>query len=310
MYDSQREEALSSLGHLNPEAYSFEIDPDDEAMVALNSKRVGHMSRISVLRAAIHGSEPELVQNFHQRGLLFEAELQSLNSDPAPIVLSGCRELDASLQSIQTLFVRESEVISKFQNERYGKPIEELFKSMGSIMNGISTCAQDHHQRIQVLQQLRSEYNEITCDSDMIFHKFQARIKSVNAEIEDLQAKIQRCYDDPQSISIVQRIPFGIDCVLSEAQFKKFRASIEQHQQKLQAKIDQKLKRPQGFYSNSSLDRKAALDSLKSDADGVVSEAQRVLEIYLNELNQPLDAPLKASREFCEWLKSRLAAIA
>lgn len=309
MLDSQQDLSTLSPGRVNLEAYSFEIDAEDEVMVALTRKRAEFVSRVSFLQSAFQNWEPELMQKFHQRVILFEVESQSLNLNPTPFILSGLHALNASLEVFQPLFVQESEMIERFQNERYGKTIEQLFKRIGFIMNRISACAHDHHQRIQCLQQLRSEYNEMIGDYDRIFHIFQSRIKDVNADIEDIQASIQRCYDNPQSISVVQRIPFGFDCVASELRSKNFRGSVEQHQEKLQAKSDQKLKRPQFFYLNTSHDRKAALDSLKTDADSVISDARKSLETYLNELNQPLDAPLKASREFLEWLRSRSAII-
>jgi hypothetical protein len=307
LHESQRDLASLSPGHVHLEAYSFDIAPDDDVMVALNRKRAEILSRISILQTASQNWEPELMLLFHQRVLQFEAETQSLSSDPALVVISGFQSLIASQELFQSLFHRESEVIAKFQDERYGKIIEELFKRIGLIMNRISMCAQDHRQRIQCLQQLRSEYSEMAADGDRIFHIFQARIKDVNADIEDIQASIQRCYDNPQSISIIQRIPFGFDSFASELKSKNFRGSVAEHQKRLQAKADQKLKRAQFFYKNSSYERKSTLDSLKSDADSVVSDAQKLLELYLNDLNQPLDAPLKASQEFCEWFRSRLA---
>ena len=306
--ESQRETSWFMPDDFHLEVYSFEIDSEDEAMVALNKKRAQLLSRICVLQTAFREWEPELIQKFHQHALSFEVESQCLHLDPTAVVSCGFQALNASLESFQSLFVRESEVISKFQNERYGKIIEELFKRIGFAMNQMTACSQDHRNRIQNLMRLRSEYDEMAADADKMFLKFQARIKDVNADIEDIQANIQRCYDNPQSISIVHRIPFGLDCVASEMKSKSFRAIIEQHKKMFQAKSDQSLTRPQSFYVNSSNDRKVTLDGCKSDADHVIDEAQKLLELYLQALNHPLEAPLKASRDFTEWLRSRLAS--
>jgi hypothetical protein len=276
-------------------------------LAALNDKNNENLSRFSALQAAFKNVEPNMMQRFSQLVLSFEAELQVLNLDPATTVYSEFQALTDSAASLEPLFLQESQVIATFSNERYGKRIQDILSKSDSIMNQIADRERDHKKRIQSLQQLRADYDGMAADADNVFNMFQAHIKRVNTDIEDIQASIQRCFDNPQSISIIQRIPFGLDCMASDTRSKNFRRSIEQHRQLLQTKVDQKLMRPQSFFLNSSQSRSAALDDLKSVALDAIGEAQQLLERYLNELQQPLEHPLKASPEFTDWLRLRFA---
>jgi DNA repair exonuclease SbcCD ATPase subunit len=276
-------------------------------LAALNDKNNENLSRFSALQAAFKNVEPNMMQRFSQLVLSFEAELQILNLDPATTVYSEFQALTNSAASLEPLYLQESQIIATFSNERYGKRIRDILSKSDSIMNQIADRERDHKKRIQSLQQLRADYDGMAADADNVFNMFQAHIKRVNTDIEDIQASIQRCFDNPQSISIIQRIPFGLDCMASDTRLKNFRRSIEQHRQLLQTKVDQKLMRPQSFFLNSSQSRSAALDDLKSVALVAIGEAQQLLERYLNELQQPLEHPLKASPEFTDWLRLRFA---
>jgi hypothetical protein len=276
-------------------------------LAALNNKNNENLSRLSALQAAFKNVEPNMMQRFSQLVLSFEAELQFLNLDPATTVHSEFQALTDSAVLLEPLFQHESQVIATFSNERYGIRIQDILSKSDSIMNQIADRERDHKKRIQSLQQLRADYDGMAADADNVFNMFQAHIKRVNVDIEDIQASIQRCFDNPQSISIIQRIPFGLDCMVSDTRSKNFRRSIEQHRQMLQAKVDQKLMRPQSFFLNSSQSRSATLDDLKSVALGAIGDAQQLLERYLNELQQPLEHPLKASPEFTDWLRLRFA---
>ena len=288
-------------------SFSSDIDENDDVMVAFRSKRAALSSRVDVLRTAFKNWEPELLQSFQHVVELFAIERDSLELDPAPAV---CRELQAISVSIagwDSLFDQELRVIENFQRERYSKQVEELFKRMAQIMNQILVHEQEHKKRIQILKELQKEYDGVFSDADTIFHKFQAHIKDVNSSIEDLQSSLQRCFDDPRSISILDRIPAGLKRAASESRSKKFRIDIEEHQRSIQSMSDQKLAKPPSFYLNFSVDRKAALDLLNTDAGNVLSEATELLELYLNELNKPLPPRLQAKREFTEWLRARFA---
>ena len=145
-------------------------------------------------------------------------------------------------------------------------------------------------------------------DADSIFVKFQVHIKDVNSSIEDLQSSLQRCFDHPHSISILDRIPAGVKSFGSDFRSKNFRSDIDKHQKRIQDISDQTLAQPRSFYLNSSADRMRALEALNTEAGNVLSQATKALEQYLNDLKSPLPPPLKAKREFTEWLRDRFAS--
>jgi hypothetical protein len=306
---SESQKDLTWFQHdcFNIQAFSFEINPDDYVLAALNNKNNENVSRLSFLQAAFKNLEPDMMICFSQLVLSCEAELQFLNLGPVTTVSSEFQALADSLASLEPLFQQESQIIATFSNERYGRRIQDILSKSDYIMNQIVDRERDHKIRIQSLQQLRAHYDGLAIDADNVFTMFQDHIKRVNADIEDIQTSIQRCFDNPQSISIIQRIPFSLDCMASDTRSKNFRRSIEQHRQLLQAKYDQKLMRPKSFFLNSSQNRSAVLDHLKSVAGGAIGDARQLLERYLNELQQPLQRPLKASPEFTDWLRLRFA---
>ena len=308
--ESQKDSSWFLPERFSLEDYSYEISPDDHVMVALKTKRAEHLSRICILQTSFTSWEPELMHNFSERVLSFQPELQSLILDPTSQVCRESQALDASVASLMTLFQREIQAQQSFQTERYGKRIQMVSDKFVSVQREITTKKQEHERRIQALQELCRNYDGIVANADDVFLKFQSHIKTVNSNIEDIQACISRCFDNPQSISFTDRIKHGFGEFGSDWRSKGFRGSIEEQKQNLQAKVDQQLKRPEEFYANTSTNRKKYIDCLKSEATNAISQAKKLSEDYLNALTQPLDAPLQASKEFTVWLVAEVKKLA
>ena len=139
--------------------FSFEIDENDDIMVAFRSKRAAFSSRVSVLRTAFRNWEPELLQSFQLRVQLFASDRETLQLNYASAAFREFEAVKASVASWDSLFIQESQVIDNFQRERYSKPIEELFKRMARVMDQTSVLAQDHKNRIRLLKELQKEYD-------------------------------------------------------------------------------------------------------------------------------------------------------
>jgi hypothetical protein len=155
------------------------------------------------------------------------------------------------------------------------------------------------------LRQICSEYDGVAADADAVYLMYKGHIAKLNVGIEDLQASIQRCFSNPNGISLLQRVPFFASSVASDFRSKSFHSSVTQLQTTLQAKIDHKLNLPASFYAITSNDRQSTLGSLKAAAAAVLSEAQKLLSNYLLQLDKALPPPLKAKQDFTEWLQFR-----
>jgi hypothetical protein len=307
--ESQKDCSWFLPEHFSLEEYSFEITPDDDAMVGLKSKRDEYLSRVRVLRTSFTSWEPESMHAFLQTVFSFQAELQSLNLDPTSIVFRESQALDASVASLIPLFQQEAQAIEHFQNERYGKHIQMVSNKLGDIMRDLEKKKYEHASRIHTLQMLHKEYEEIVANADDIFVTYQSHIKTVNASIEDIQACISRCFDNPQSISFTDRIKHGFGEFGSGWRSKNFRGSIEDQRKTLQAKVDDQLKQQELFYVNTSIGRSEDVCRLKTEATNLICDTKKILEDYLHALSQPLEAPLKANQQFTVWLQDRFSPL-
>jgi hypothetical protein len=303
--ESQKDCSWFLPEHFSLEEYSFEISPDDDAMVGLKNKRDEYLSRVRVLRTSFTSWEPESMQIFLQNIFSFQAELQSLNLDPTSSVFRESQALDASLASLIPLFQQETQAQEHIQNERYGKRIQMVSNELADRMRKLTTKKQEHASRIHTLQMLHKQYEGIVADADAIFETYQSHIKTVNTNIEDTQACISRCFDNPQSISFTDRIKHGFGEFGSGWRSKNFRGRIEEQRKTLQAKVDHQLKQQELFYVNTSISRSEDICRLKSEATKLMCDTKKVLEDYLHALSQPLETPLKANQEFTLWLQER-----
>jgi hypothetical protein len=303
--ESQKDCSWFLPEHFSLEEYSFEISPDDDAMVGLKNKRDEYLSRVRVLRTSFTSWEPESMQIFLQHILSFQAKLQSLNLDPTSSVFRESQALDASVASLIHLFQQEAQAQEHIQNERYGKHIQMVSNKLADKMRELAAKKHEHARRIHTLQTLYKQYEGIVADADDIFVTYQSHIKTVNTNIEDIQACISRCFDNPQSISFTDRIKHGVGEFGSGWRSKNFRERIEDQRNTLRAKVDNQLKQQELFYVNTSIGRREDICRLKSEATKLMCDSTKMLEEYLHALSQPLETPLKANQEFTVWLQER-----